>query len=232
MRKYFVFSIVWQIPKYDGLRRLLKHPIYAGVYVYGRTQTVHEYKDGAIIKRTSNHLPFNQCKVFIKDHHEAYVDWDEFLEIQTKISQNRPRWKMTENLCASLVHAGPYAQGYADVRGRVMDHGLARGRILQKHLARWKEIDVRLDDLSQGQTRGGDGGLGVVLEYARDILDRDVMDVEGDDDVHGGDLHDLSRGRILGDDMALRSRVDELSAKSSLMITPTSLRFRGSSTWI
>ncbi|MCP4612050.1 MAG: recombinase family protein, partial [Planctomycetes bacterium] len=92
--------IVWQIPKYDGLRRLLKHPIYAGVYVYGRTQTVHEYKDGAIIKRTSNQLPFDQCKVFIKDHHEPYVDWDEFLEIQTKISQNRPRWKMTENLGA------------------------------------------------------------------------------------------------------------------------------------
>ncbi len=84
--------IVWQIPKYGTFRRLLKHPIYAGVYVYGRRKTVYEYKDGLLIKRTSDFLPFDQCKVFIKDHHEPYLRWKEFLDIQTKIAQNRPRW--------------------------------------------------------------------------------------------------------------------------------------------
>jgi hypothetical protein len=48
----------------------------------------------------SNYLPYNEWKVFIKDNHEAYISWDEFLEIQKKIAQNKPRWEKDESLGA------------------------------------------------------------------------------------------------------------------------------------
>lgn len=93
-------TIAWEIPKYNNLRTLLLNPIYAGVYAYGRRQTFCEYRNGTLIKRISDYLPFEKWQVLIKNHHEAYISWEEFLDIHKKISQNRPRWKMDENLCA------------------------------------------------------------------------------------------------------------------------------------
>ncbi len=92
--------IVWEAPKYGNLKTLLRNPIYAGVYAYGRSKTVYEYRDGSLIRKIIDNVPHDQWQVFIKDHHEAYISWEEFLDFQTKISQNRPRWKMDENLCA------------------------------------------------------------------------------------------------------------------------------------
>jgi DNA invertase Pin-like site-specific DNA recombinase len=92
--------IVWEIPKYGNLSTLLQNPVYAGVYGYGRRKTISEFKDGILVKRMSNYLPYNEWKVFIKDNHEAYISWDEFLEIQKKIAQNKPRWEKDESLGA------------------------------------------------------------------------------------------------------------------------------------
>ena len=93
-------SIVWELPKYGNLRSLLQNPIYAGVYAYGRRQTICDYKKGSLVKRKSEVLSFEKWRVLIKDHHEAYISWEEYLDNQKKIAQNRPRWKMNENLCA------------------------------------------------------------------------------------------------------------------------------------
>lgn len=92
--------LVWEPPKYGSLKTLLQNPIYAGVYAYGRRQTFYEYKDGRLIKKISDYLPHDQWQVCIKDHHEAYISWGDFLDIQNKISQNRPRWELDENMCA------------------------------------------------------------------------------------------------------------------------------------
>ncbi|KPA10435.1 serine recombinase [Candidatus Magnetomorum sp. HK-1] len=92
--------IVWEIPNYGTFKRILQNPLYAGVYGYGKRKTIHEYKDGALIKKTSNYLPYDQWKVFIKNNHDPYVSWDEFLEIQKKISINKPRWEKDENMGA------------------------------------------------------------------------------------------------------------------------------------
>ncbi len=95
--------IVWEIPKYGNLRTLLQNPVYAGVYAYGRRQTVCEYKEGSLVKKVTDYLPSDKWQVCIMDHHESYISWDEYLDIQKKISQNRPRWKMDENLCAKIL---------------------------------------------------------------------------------------------------------------------------------
>ena len=94
--------VVWEVPKYGTLKTLLQNPSYSGVYAYGRTRTTYEYekKEGRLVKKTSDYLPPEQWRVCIKDHHEAYITWEAFLDNQKKISQNRPRWKKDENICA------------------------------------------------------------------------------------------------------------------------------------
>ena len=93
-------KIVWEIPMYDTISKLLKNPFYAGVYGYGKRKIIHEYKDGALIKKRGKILPYDQWQVFIKNNHECYVSWEEFLEIQKKISNNNPQWDKNESLGA------------------------------------------------------------------------------------------------------------------------------------
>ncbi|ETR68832.1 MAG: Excisionase/Xis, DNA-binding protein [Candidatus Magnetoglobus multicellularis str. Araruama] len=85
---------------YDTISKLLKNPFYAGVYGYGKRKIIHEYKDGALIKKRGKILPYDQWQVFIKNNHECYVSWEEFLEIQKKISNNNPHWDKNESLGA------------------------------------------------------------------------------------------------------------------------------------
>jgi hypothetical protein len=35
-------------------------------------------RDGIIVKRTGNLLRPEECRVFIRDHHESYISWEEF----------------------------------------------------------------------------------------------------------------------------------------------------------
>ncbi len=92
--------VKWSVPKYESLKHLLRNPIFAGIYAYGRRQTIHEYKDGSLKKKKSPYLPSDKWKVCIKGNHDAFISWEEFLDNEAKILQNRPRWKTDENLCA------------------------------------------------------------------------------------------------------------------------------------
>ncbi|MFT7484542.1 MAG: DNA invertase Pin-like site-specific DNA recombinase [Candidatus Paceibacteria bacterium] len=87
----------WEIPTSNILRKLLIHPSYAGVYVFGRRKTVVEYVDGRLIKRVTAPRPPEEARVCIHDHHPGYISWESFLENRAKIAENRPRWKMREN---------------------------------------------------------------------------------------------------------------------------------------
>ena len=57
---------------------ILHNPSYAGAYVYGRyrdKKTVD--RDGRYIHHTVR-LPKEEWKVFIPDHHDAYISWEEY----------------------------------------------------------------------------------------------------------------------------------------------------------
>jgi len=78
----------WKLPTLSFVQYVLKNPCYAGAYVWGRRTTRKEYRDGIIIKRQAGVSAPEQCRVLIKDHHEGYIDWQEFKEVQTLISRN------------------------------------------------------------------------------------------------------------------------------------------------
>lgn len=89
---------------------ILKNPSYAGAYAYGRYQTVKEIgKDGALHSKVTQ-VPLDSWTVLIKDHHEAYISWDEFLHNQTVLEKNRT------NVDASCI-GGPAREGLALLQG-------------------------------------------------------------------------------------------------------------------
>jgi len=90
-------GLVWELPKPAVLHKLLSHPIYAGVYTFGRTQTFVDYADGKLVKRTRRLAAPDEWKVCITAHHEAFISWQQYQDIQAKLAESRPRWSMDDN---------------------------------------------------------------------------------------------------------------------------------------
>jgi len=103
-------TTAWEVPSTDTLRKLLKHPIYAGVYTYGRSRDRIECVDGRLIKKREVDLPPDQWRVCIHEHHSAYISWERYLGNQDKMAASRPRWTMQDNL-------GPLRDGLALLQG-------------------------------------------------------------------------------------------------------------------
>ena len=90
-------TLAWEIPTSNTLYKLLMHPIYAGAYIYGRHKQHVEYEDGRLVKRAGKRLDHEHCRVCIRDHHAAYIDWNRFLANRAKLVEGRPRWAMRAN---------------------------------------------------------------------------------------------------------------------------------------
>jgi len=81
-------DVEWVTPSYAQLLDMLKHPIYAGIYVRGRRKTMTVLDDEGHIKKQRRRVAREEWAVFLEDHHEAYIDaarWEKNME---KISSN------------------------------------------------------------------------------------------------------------------------------------------------
>ena len=78
----------WVAPKESLMLNMLHNPIYAGAYVYGRSEHRLRLVDGKMRVGTRK-LPQAQWKVCIRDHHRAYIDWDEYMANRRKLDDNR-----------------------------------------------------------------------------------------------------------------------------------------------
>jgi DNA invertase Pin-like site-specific DNA recombinase len=103
-------TLAWEIPTSSTLYKLLMHPIYAGTYAYGRRSERVEYVDGKLVKRSGSYVEHDKCRVCIRDHHPAYIDWDRFLANKAKLAESRPRWTLRTN-------RGAVRQGSALLQG-------------------------------------------------------------------------------------------------------------------
>lgn len=81
-------AVRWQAPRYHALLSLLKNPVYAGAYAYGRTRTqVRLYQGRKQVSRIKRQAP-EDWRVLITEHHEGYIDWEEYQRMQTVIAHN------------------------------------------------------------------------------------------------------------------------------------------------
>jgi len=66
---------------------VLKNPSYAGVYVYGRYRYEKGLSaDGSICGKTIRQ-PMESWEVMIKDHHQGYISWEEYLQNQELLAK-------------------------------------------------------------------------------------------------------------------------------------------------
>lgn len=93
-------GLIWQIPTQAFVRDVLVNPFYAGAYVWGRRPTETILVDGVLKKRQGRlHRP-EECRVFIPEHHEGYIDWKTYTENQERIRGNNVKWESDESVTA------------------------------------------------------------------------------------------------------------------------------------
>lgn len=104
----------WEPARYHTLLHMIKNPVYAGAYAYGRNRASLCLKDGrkrVVRKKYANPEEWN---VLIKDHHEGYIDWNRYSDNQAMIANNnnamrpavRGSVKRGIGLLAGLLHCG------------------------------------------------------------------------------------------------------------------------------
>jgi hypothetical protein len=120
----------WCRPVYGTLTQMVAHPIYAGVYTYGRRPADPQRQ----LSTSSTYrpcVPIEQCKVLLKDRVPAYITWDRYLQNreQVKQNQNRPGCRgvprsgsalvlgiLVCGNCGRRMHAPYHADGKANYR--------------------------------------------------------------------------------------------------------------------
>ena len=80
--------IEWRPPAYHTVHRILKGPIYAGAYVFGRTRAQTRIVDGRARKTGGHRREMADWGVLLRDHHEGYITWERFEENQKTILEN------------------------------------------------------------------------------------------------------------------------------------------------
>ncbi|MEV6537091.1 recombinase family protein [Streptomyces sp. NPDC051639] len=68
---------------------VLKNPVYAGAYVFGRATSTRRVRPDGTVVNTVNRRPRDQWAVLIPEHHEGYISWQHYLRIEAKLAANR-----------------------------------------------------------------------------------------------------------------------------------------------
>ena len=81
-------EIEWRLPINSRILAVLKNPVYAGAFVYGRRQTKTVLRNGRARKTDGHMVPAEQWKVLIQNHHPGYISWDEYQRNQQQLASN------------------------------------------------------------------------------------------------------------------------------------------------
>lgn len=82
-------KLFWGPLNHSRSLTILKNPSYAGVYVYGRHTYQKKLSEEGQLQMNSIVLPMEAWPIMIKDHHEGYITWEDYLENQSIIKQNQ-----------------------------------------------------------------------------------------------------------------------------------------------
>jgi len=112
-------KLIWGRLGHGRVLTILRNPSYAGTYVYGRYQHVKDISSDGKISTKTFKVPISDWRVMIRDHHEAYIDWDEFCKHQTMLEKNQTNKE-------AMLLGGPARDGLALLHGLLICHKCGR----------------------------------------------------------------------------------------------------------
>jgi len=120
-------GVEWKALGVSRLHEILKNPVYAGVYTYGRRRQQQVLVDGQIRRVRPDMRDPGRWMVKIDHAHPGYITWERYVQNQDKLRQNMAR---TGNLSRGAPREGPALLSGLLICGRCgqrMGPGYARG---------------------------------------------------------------------------------------------------------
>src|SRR5262245_30006128 len=195
-------KIEWRRAAYHSVLQILRHPMYAGAYVFGRTTNRTSVVDGRARKTTGHSKPMSAWNDLLRAHHPGYISWEDFEANQRLISENTHMQRRTDRKSAR--------------GGRALLTGLVRcarcGRVMRvfygTSFARPYRYHCRGDDSHAGSWLCiGIGGLRIDKAVAAQIVEAvsghaveaaikaTEQAAKADDDVRQALNHELEEAR-------------------------------------
>jgi DNA invertase Pin-like site-specific DNA recombinase len=101
----------WGRLSYGRVVGLLHNPVYAGAYVFGRHRTRQHVDAGGTVRSRTRAVARGQWQVLIRDHHQGYITWEEYLAIEARMAAGqtsggaRPP-REGGALCQGIIYCG------------------------------------------------------------------------------------------------------------------------------
>jgi DNA invertase Pin-like site-specific DNA recombinase len=108
-RRDGIHAVVWQLPNYQQLLRILKNPTYAGAFAWGKTACRSRIVDGRSRKSGGHRLGIDAWQVLLQNHHAGYISWERYVENLKVLTSNRTK--------AHAVSTGAAKKGTALLAG-------------------------------------------------------------------------------------------------------------------
>jgi excisionase family DNA binding protein len=96
--------VTWRLPLGTTLLNILRNPLYAGAYAFGRTGTRTRIVDGAAHTTRGHRRPRAEWLVLLPDHHAGYIAWDTYERNLQLLADNA---QMKGLMAKGAVRAGP-----------------------------------------------------------------------------------------------------------------------------
>ena len=106
-------KLVWGGLTHTRVLCMLKNPSYAGMYVFGRYQYHQQISTTGEIQKKVRAVPMPDWRVQLRQHHDGYISWDEFLENGKRLEKNRTNGEAT-------MLSGPAREGLALLQGLLL----------------------------------------------------------------------------------------------------------------
>lgn len=107
-------ELIWGCLTHERVLNILHNPLYAGAYVYGRTQFRRRALPGEEprIKGRTRRIKQEDWPIVLLDAHPGYITWEHFLRNQRQLDDNRT-WRAEE-------HRGAIREGPSLLQGIVL----------------------------------------------------------------------------------------------------------------
>jgi DNA invertase Pin-like site-specific DNA recombinase len=181
-------EVVWRLPSDSRIRQILRNPQYAGAFAYGRTRTptVRPGERTGTTRRRKR-LP-EEWTVCLRDHHEGYITWDEYLQTQRILEANVSRRstpqagaaKRGAAMLSGLLRCGRCGRmlgvAYSGNRGQVPRYACHGGRVNRGAAACLSVGSLRVDQAVVDQVLDAIQPAG--LQAALDTMERALHEDE------------------------------------------------------
>ena len=179
--------VIWKLPTYTRIHSMLTNPIYAGAYSWGRSTHRVRIEEGRKRISRGHRRARAEWPVFIADHHEGYISWEQYERNQRVMADNANSKRLTargsirrgSTLLNGLLRCGHCGRklsvGYGKGSSRYYCHGrthLHGGKLCISFGALRVDESVSAEVLRQIQPMGVEAALSAI--EARESETNDV----------------------------------------------------------